>query len=350
MAVDGSKKSVIAAIIGNTIVCIAKFIGFGMTGSGAMLSEAIHTVADLLNQGLLFFGIIQSAKKPDPLFPFGYAKERFVWALVSAVGIFFLGCGVTIYHGIHSLMDPSHEIKSPEWAVGVLLFSLVLEGIVLWIAGHDLYRQSRTARMPFMRFCRIKADPSAVAVLLEDSAACAGVLIALASFGLTWLTGETYWDGIGSISIGILLGFVAIWLIQRNREILVGSAIPREDQAAIQETLKQHPAVEEVEELRTRVEDASRYTVNLSIDFDGRAIATKLTPFLEKQFEPIQNGDFPHFQEFAGNFAEAIIDELGEQVQDLENKIREAVPQATHVDIEPQSLSPKTDSPTKEIS
>jgi len=335
MAADGSKKSVIAAIAGNSVICVAKVIGFLMTGSGAMLSEAIHTGADLMNQWLLFFGIIRSTKKADPLFPFGYARERFVWALISAVGIFFLGCGVTIYHGIHSLMDPSHEISDPSWAIGVLVFSFVLEGIVLWVAAKELLTQSRATGMPFGQYCREAADPSAVAVLLEDAAACFGVLIALLSLGLTMWTGQTYWDGIGSIAIGVLLGFVAIWLIQRNRMLLVGQAIPQSAQDSIAEILTAHPAVERVEGMKTRLVDANTYNVNLSIDFDGRALVPELQPKLKEAYPRIKEGDYELFEAFAGDLAEDVVDRMAEKVQEMEASIRQAVPQASQVDIEP---------------
>ena len=151
--------------------------------------EGIHTAADLMNQWLLFLGIVKADKAPDADFPFGYAKERFVWALISAVGIFFLGCGVTIGHGVHSLLHPPEELPDLSWAIGILVFSLILEGIVLWIAAKDLLLKARAREMPFGKYCREYADPSAVAVLLEDAAACFGVILALTSLGLTVWTG-----------------------------------------------------------------------------------------------------------------------------------------------------------------
>ena len=110
MATKGSKGAVVAALIGNFTVMVAKFIAFGVTGLSSMLSEAIHTLADLLNQILLLIGIVRSGKTPDQEADYGYASERYVWALISAVGIFFLGCGVTIYHGIESIMYPHGHV------------------------------------------------------------------------------------------------------------------------------------------------------------------------------------------------------------------------------------------------
>jgi len=337
MAADGSKKSVIAAIAGNSVICVVKFIGFFVTGSGAMLSEAIHTGADLMNQWLLFLGIIKSSKAPDADFPFGYAKERFVWALISAVGIFFLGCGVTIYHGIHSLMDPSHDISDPMWAIAILLFSLVLEGIVLWVAAKDLLDQSRAKGIQFWLFCKEYADPSAVAVLLEDAAACLGVIIALTSLGLTTITGDTYWDGIGSITIGVLLGFVAIWLMQRNRELLVGQAIPQSRQTAIQSILHEQDSIEGVDEISTQMVDAKTYNVAIRADFSGEALVGQFNPFLTESFPKIKDGDFETFEKFTKEFAEKVVDEMAEEVERLEGQIRSAIPEVARVDIEPST-------------
>ena len=131
MATQGSRRAVVAAIVGNSLVMLAKFAAFFFTRSTSMLAEGIHTAADLLNQTLLLIGIVRSEKTADSEFAYGYAAERYVWALISAVGIFFLGCGVTVFHGVQSLFDEHHAVADLSWAVGVLIFSLVLEGYVL---------------------------------------------------------------------------------------------------------------------------------------------------------------------------------------------------------------------------
>ena len=138
---DSSKTSVLAAIAGNSFIFVAKSVGFAVTGSAAMLSEAIHTFADLLNQVLLFIGITRSEREADTEFPIGYGRERYIWALISAVGIFFLGCGVTLYHGVTGLMHP-HAMESPEWAIGVLSISFILESIVFYIAYKALKEEA----------------------------------------------------------------------------------------------------------------------------------------------------------------------------------------------------------------
>ncbi len=327
---DGSKKSVMAAIGGNSLVMVAKFAGFFVTGSGAMLSEAIHTLADLMNQILLFIGIVRSEKEPDTLYHYGYGRERYVWALMSAVGIFFLGCGVTVYHGVDALMHP-HEVTGLGWAIGVLIFSFIVEAIVLWVAFKALW--STRGDQPFFDYLKTTADPSAVAVLLEDAAACLGVLIALTTIGLTKLTGQLWWDAIGSIMIGLLLGAVAIWLIVRNKELLVGRSMPADARAKVREVLRRHKTVEDIVEMKSRVIDTETYDVLVTVEFAGERFAERMDDELRAAWDGIE--DYPQFRAFAVRFADRVVENLGDEIDALEREIAEAVPQIKHIDIEP---------------
>jgi zinc transporter 9 len=324
---DSSKTSVVAALAGNSVILVAKSVGFFVTGSGAMLSEAIHTLADLLNQILLFVGITRSEREADHEFPAGYGRERYVWALISAVGIFFLGCGVTIYHGITGLLHP-HAMESPGWAVGVLSVSFVLEGIVFVIALKGLRKEA--AGRPFFSYLRTEADPSAAAVLLEDFAACLGVLLALAAIGLTEWTGALYWDSVGSIAIGVLLGVVATVLIIRNHELLVGPAVPLDVRNTIHRILREHPTVERVVRLRASVIDLDNYSVTATIDFDGPMIAKRI----EGQIAAALNDTDIDPKALAISVTEEILNAVGEEIDRIEESIRAEVPQASFLDIE----------------
>ncbi|MFT5524878.1 MAG: zinc transporter 9 [Pirellulaceae bacterium] len=324
-----SKGAVIAAIIGNGLVMIAKFVAFFVTGSGAMLSESIHTLADLLNQILLLVGIQRSAHGPDDEFEYGYGAEQYVWALISAVGIFFLGCGVTVYHGIHSLLDP-HQMTDYSWAIGVLILAFFIEGFVLFIAVQAV--KAKADGKPFFKFLFTEADPAAVAVVLEDSAACLGVLIAFAAIILTWVTGHAYWDAIGSIVIGMLLGAIAIWLIARNRSLLVGESVPAHVRQQVLKILHDNPAVEEVIDLRTRILDNETYRIKADIHFDGNALAEKMESQLQEHYNRIES--FGDFKAFASRYADDIVDLLADEIDAIEKKIRSEIPQAKHMDLE----------------
>ncbi len=329
MASPSSKTAVAAAIVGNALVMVAKFVAFMFTGSGAMLSEAIHTLADLLNQILLMVGIVRSTRDADDTFEYGYQSERYVWALISAVGIFFLGCGVTVYHGIQTLMHP-HELKELGWAIGVLIFSFVLEGVVFLIALRAAKQQA--GDRPLHHFLRYEADPAVVAVVLEDFVACIGILVAMAAILLAKVTGNLYWDAIGSLTIGGLLGAIAIWLIARNSQLLVGASIPEPIRLQVRRIIEADPAVEEVVDLKTRILDTDTYRIKADVKFDGGALADKLRPQMREAYEQITN--LQEFEKFTHEFAEDIVDLLAEEIDIIERRIRESVPQAKHLDLE----------------
>ena len=329
MAQGGSKFAVLAAIVGNTVVMVSKFSVYFITGSGAILSEAIHSVADLFNQVLLYVGIRRSAKEPDQAFDYGYGAEQYVWALMSAVGIFFLGCGLSLYHGIDNLMDP-RPLQSLGWAVGVLVFAFVVEFAILWVAVQAVRKSAGST--PFFEYLRKQADPAAAAVILEDAAACVGVVIALVAILLIRLTGNLYWDAIASILIGFLLGAVAIWLIARNHGLLVGPSIPAKIRAQILRIIHENPAVEEVVDLRTRVLDTETYRIRANIRFDGAALAEKLDERLKAAYEDIKT--FDDFQKFTVEYADELIELLADEIDAIERDIRVRVPRAQHLDIE----------------
>ncbi len=328
-----SKKSVVAALAGNTFVCIMKFVGFALTGSGAMFAEAIHTLADVLNQALLLLGIVRSGKDANAKYQYGYGQERFVWALVSAVGIFFLGCGVTLMHGIDSLL--AEEAHAPTGnltiALVILGISLVIEGAVFMIAFLDL-RKSAAGR-PFFNYLRVDADPSAVAVLLEDAAACLGVIFALIAIGLTKLTNESYWDSIGSIAIALLLGAVAIWLTFRNKELLVGASAPEHKTQAIRDAINADPSVERIAQIKSKMIDTETYDVLIELELDGE----QLTEHFEQKLRTAWDAgfaDWDAFYAFEKDFADDVVEYVGDKIDEIEKKVQEAVPEVKHIDVE----------------
>lgn len=326
---SGSKKAVAAAIAGNGFVAVSKIVAFFMTGSGSMLSEGIHSIADTMNQVLLMIGIVRSTKDPDQKFGYGYGAERYIWALISAVGIFFLGCGVTLYHGFSSLSHP-HQMESPEIAIGVLMLAGVIEGGVLWIA----YKAVKEAAQgkPFFAYCQHEADPSVVAVLLEDAAACVGVVIAMICIGLSQVTGNPVWDSVGSICIGLLLGVLAIWLVRRNHVLLAGPSIPLEERLLIRKVLEDSPIIDEITDFRTRQLGTEEYRVKANVVFGGDVMSKALDPHLKAVWDQIDT--YEQFRDFAHNYADKVTDLLGDKIDELERQITAACPKAKHIDIE----------------
>ncbi len=328
----GSDKAVYAAIAGNSVVMLAKFGAFMATGSPGMLSEGIHSMADVGNQSLLALGIRKSAAPAQPGFPYGFHRDRYVWALISAVGIFFLGCGVTVYHGVSSLLHPHYEEGGAAVAFGVLLFSLIIEGWTLWVAARHV-NQVR-GDIPLMKFLRETEDPMASAVLLEDGAAVFGVLVAGLGIGLTEVTGNPVFDSLGSIFIGLLLGAIAIALIRRNRSLLLGEEVRDETVQRMVTILKEQPEIEHLHAVRAVVLGSGALRLAADVDFDGRALARTLLK--GKDMEDLRTSweSGAELEQWLEEFGEAVVEELATAVDRIESDLTEQIPELTHVALE----------------
>ncbi|MCA9567960.1 MAG: cation diffusion facilitator family transporter [Myxococcales bacterium] len=332
----GSKGAVYAAIGANSVVTLAKLAGFALTGSGAMLSEGVHSIADVGNQVLLAVGMKRAERPPDEEHPAGYGREAFVWALISAVGIFFLGCGVTFMHGVESLMHPAeHHESGASINLAILVFALVAEGSTLVYALREVLHQAHERGLGFVRHLQTTDDPFGVAVLLEDSAAVLGVFLALGAVGLTSLTGDPRWDAFGSIAISLLLGLVAIFLIWKNTSLLVGKAVYIDDAAKIRALLESEPAVERVVDQSAVVTGASSFRLSAELDFDGawfadRWLADHPAPGVLAELQTPEA-----LEAFLRTFSEHIATELGAEVDRIEARLREALPKAERIALEP---------------
>jgi zinc transporter 9 len=334
MADTGSKGAVLAAVVVNVFITILKFVAFGVSGSGSMFSEAMHTLADAGNQFLLFLGIRRSERPADATFHYGYGYERFLFALLSAVGIFVLGCGVTIYHGIDGLIE-GHK-PHPGWLdFTVLGIGFVLDGWVLLKAISVVRKQKGS--LGFFQYLRSTSDPTVLAVLFEDCVACVGVLIALGGIGFSVAFNSGVPDAIGSILIGILLGIVAVWLGFKNRALILGVAIPRDIEQKIVDWLKSQPSIEAVHAVQSRVIGSDQFKFKAEVDFNGRAISQALVGWLEN--EPVVKtgaaDQTPEQRlEFARVFAEKMMQAQGAEVNRIEEEMRKAFPQLLFIDLE----------------
>jgi len=333
---SGSAKAVYVAIGANSVITVAKLGAFFFTGSGSMLSEGIHSFADVLNQTLLAMGIAKAKKGADEDHPYGYGRDAFVWALISAVGIFFLGCGFTLYHGMHSLLHPELvEINDINVALGVLAFSFLLEGWTLMFAYREVKRSAALIGMSFSAYIQKGPDPMAVAVLLEDAAAVIGVTLAGSCIGMYVLTGDPIWDAVGSLVIALLLGVVAVFLVIKNRRALLGQAVTAEIRKDILDIFTHDDAVEGVYDVKATVMSTESFRFKAEIDFDGAKIAEHwlANQDRDKIFKDA-TASRAAFDLFLLTYGEAITTAVGEEIDRIEQKIRQAIPNAKHVDLE----------------
>lgn len=220
---DGSTKAVLTAITANSLVTIAKFFGFTVSGSSALLAEAIHSLADTANQALLYFGLRRSTRQADSTHHFGYGQEQYFWNLVSAVTIFFLGCVYTIMHAVGQLKQD--HVPELSWIPFVIIgLAFIVETYSLIVALNEFKRQYRAAGKTFRTYFVETRDPTILAILIEDSVAVLGLTVAAIGIGLAAWTGSAIFDGIAAICIGIMMGGLAFYLAAMNRKYLINHA------------------------------------------------------------------------------------------------------------------------------
>lgn len=270
---SGSKKVIYAALVGNSLISITKFVAAGITGSSAMLSEGIHSLVDTGNQGLLLMGLAKAKKPADERFPFGHGKEIYFWSFIVAILIFAVGAGISIYEGIHHLIHPA-EMKDPTINYVVLGLAMVFEGWAWWMAFKE-FNLTRRGRGYFETVTRAK-DPTLFVVLFEDSAAMLGLIIAFLGILLGQITGNPYFDGAASILIGCILAGTAAWLAWETKGLLIGEAAEPELVEAIRKHADELEEVEAVNEILTLHMGPDYVLVNMSVDFANDATAGRL--------------------------------------------------------------------------
>jgi len=279
MAADGSRRAIIAAFLANLGIALAKFVGFAFTGAASMLAEAVHSVADTANQGLLIFGARRSRQPPSPQHPFGYGRERYFWSFVVAVVLFTAGGLFALAEGIEKLRH-SHTLESPAWAVGILLVAIVAEALSLRTAVHE----SRKAKsgMSWPAFIRRSKVPELPVVILEDTGALVGLAFALVGVGLAEITGNPRFDALGSIAIGVLLALIAVTLAVEMKSFLIGEAAAPEQVAKIKQALETTEGVERVVHLRTEHLGPDELLVAAKIAVDGRAASADTAALIDR--------------------------------------------------------------------
>jgi cation diffusion facilitator family transporter len=219
VSAGGGTKAILAALGANAGIAVAKFVGFLFTGSSSMLAEAVHSVADTSNQGLLLLGQKTSRRRATREHPFGFGRERYFYSFIVALMLFTLGAAFALYEGFHKIQEPE-PLTTPLVAVLILLVAIGLESYSFHTAiGESTKIKGRNSWWGFIRQSR---TPELPVVLLEDAGALLGLLFALLGVGLTLITGDPVWDGVGTIMIGLLLGTIAIILIVEMKSLLIG--------------------------------------------------------------------------------------------------------------------------------
>jgi cation diffusion facilitator family transporter len=305
-------KAIVAALGANLGIALSKAVAAGITGSSSMLAESVHSFVDTGNQGLLLLGRRGASQAPDTEHQFGYGRQRFISGFVVAIVLFSLGGLFAIYEGISKLRHP-HELESPAVAIIVLLIAIGLESFSFRTAMHES-AGLRTPGQSWFRFIRDTKNPELPVVLLEDLAALIGLLFAMAGVGLTLLTDNARWDGLGTLAIGLLLVAVAVILGIEMNGLLVGESATPAMQERIRHALSTTPGVNALIHLRTLHLGPEELLVGAKIEIDP----TMTVP------------------------------ELAVTIDDAEARVRAVVPEARVMYIEPDIRRSASDLPLPE--
>lgn len=302
---SGSTKAIYTALFANLAIAVMKFVGWFFTQSSSMLAEAVHSVADTSNQALLILGGRRSRLEPTTTHEFGYGRERYFWAFVVALILFTLGGVFAIYEGIHKLGDAGHELENVGWAVGILLLAAGFEGFAFRTAMREsLPLKGQSSWWQFIRHSR---NPELPVVLLEDLGALTGLLLALIGVGMSVVTGDSRWDAYGTIAIGALLVSIAIVLVVEMKSLLIGESARTPVRDKIIDAIAGSAPVTHLIHLRTQHIGPDELLVAAKIEFD-RSL---------------------------GNEA------LTEAIDAVEAAIREEVPMADPIYVEPDFFDPE---------
>ncbi|GKY97398.1 hypothetical protein MPSEU_000698300 [Mayamaea pseudoterrestris] len=324
------------ALIGNVAICGAKLAAWASSGSSALLAEFVHSLVDCGNQALLIVGLRESQLSADRRHPYGYGKSIYFWALVSALGTFFLGAGVSMTHAIGSLLEPSLTVITPEvW--GVLLFSLSVDGYVLVKTVAET-REGQPAGVSYWKHIQNIRDPATMAVLLEDGAACLGVVMALGGIMASHVTGNPIYDGVAGVGISTLLGVMGIALTRLNYRFLLGQSVDKEITDDIQQILLQRKSIDRVKSVQSQWTGTDTFSFKAEIDFDGTYLAAMLMPIYQREFLEIRDTMDTELRVLLALYAEDVLRATEREVRHVEALIRLKHPGAEFIELEPMSL------------
>ena len=268
----GSPRTLIIALAANVGIAVAKFVAAGITGSSAMLTEGVHSLVDSTNQVLLLYGRKRARRPADAMHPFGYGRELYFWSFVVAILVFALGAGVSIYEGVLHILEPE-PATDPVIAFAVLAIAFALEG---WSTLAALADFNRTRTGTIWQEIRSTKDAPTLVVLLENSGALAGLLIAALGLTLSLVTRDPFWDGLASVLIGAILGVLAVLLLYEAKSLLIGESAHPRLIAAIRNCAAAHHGIVAVHDVMTLHSAPDMVTAIISADFDDKISAREV--------------------------------------------------------------------------
>ena len=354
-----SKKAVVSAILGNSVVTVLKFGAAFVTHSASMMNEAVHSLMDTLNQIFLLTGLVQGEKPADSQYAFGHGQKKYLWNLWSAIGLFSIGSGLGMahaWHAYHNLgireipiaIDILGTSVNPIWvSVVVLAIAFVLEGLVLFIAGGELFRRMRQDQCTNVVTYIIKSDdPTLIAVVLEDSVAVLGVVFAACGIGLsTWLE-NPLWDIGFSVLIALMLAVVAFFLGAINMRYLTDIRDPQAERV-FQSVVEQHREVERYHDLRSIIVDETHTVLVAEVELREEAMVPGMMERIEEHKKsfidslPEKRAVDPEVQQYITTRAivESTLKRAEEVIDEIESEVKALCPRVFHLTIEVEGIA-----------
>jgi zinc transporter 9 len=359
MAVTSSKKAVMYAIVVNAIITVLKFFAAYVTHSAAMMNEAVHSLMDTINQIFLLMGVTRGGQPADQTYAFGHGQKKYMWNLWSAIGLFSIGSGWGlshawhVYHKLDLVEAPTSVVLAgvtinPIWvSVVVLLIAFVLEGYVLFIAGGELLSRMRAdGDTNIVKYLFEADDPTLVAVVLEDTIAVSGVILAATGIGLTYVTGNPLWDIGFSVVIALMLGLVAFFLGKVNMRFLTDVRDPEAEQA-FRDVVAEHPEVQAYHDLRSVIIDENHTVVVAEIEMREEAMMADLPQRIARHEQklratvPFNRRNQENLEHYITSRAvvQATLERTEEVIDELEAELHQKCSQVSHLTVEVQGIA-----------
>lgn len=324
------------ALGGNVIIAGSKLVAYLHSGSSAMLSEFIHSVVDCGNQSLLLVGLRDAGNEADRAHPYGYGKSIYFWALVSALGTFFLGAGVSMTQAIPQLIYGAnlHEITWSVWSV--LGFSFAVDGYVFTKTLIEV-REDAPKDTSLYKCISTLRDPATLAIILEDGAACLGIVMAIGGIAATQAFDMPVYDALAGVCISGLLAAMGIILVRVNHRFLLGQAVDKETMKGIERILLNRRSIDNVNSVQSQWTGPDTFSYKAEVDFDGTFLAAKLMPRYQQEFSEASATLDQDLRVLLSWYAEDVMRTVEREVRNVENEIRREYPGAQYIELEPMS-------------
>ena len=334
-----SKMAIQRALGANCVACSVKFALFCQTGSSALFAESLHSFADSVTQLFLYLGLVTAEKKPDDVYNYGYGRSAWANSLISATGVFFCGGVASIAHAYHSFSAPEIVVDNLSLTAAVLGVSLVLDGYVLQKTLSDVSAKQEGSLFAYLK---MQQDPFTYAVIMEDTAACLGVMVAGSGIWMSYITGNPLWDCAASGLIGLGLCFVGVKLGGFNSSLLMGRSVNTDTLESIERIIMSFSSIYKVHAVQSQYLGPRTFSYKAEVDFNGRELYMRSNDLMRYNRRIAGVGSDDEMNEWMGRYTEDVTRVLEQEIRSIERAIRKEHPDCLFIELELDSKDSTT--------